>query len=450
MRETVRTSGRRIAFAAATMLVASATIPGGRAALPGAEDVSARAAAAERPAAESAAPEATAPAPPPVAIVGGKVVTITGGVHDGGVVVLRDGKIAEVIADPGPDWAAPPGHEVIDARGLWVLPGLVDAHSHAGGGDLNDMVYPVNHGFRVDDNIIVGNSLLRKAQAGGVTTILFIPGSGTNISGFGTVMKTAGRTREECIVRQPGCLKLAQGGNPERRGGDLGLTRMGMNWIIRHTLREAKAYHDAWVAWERDGEGEAPEKNPSLEPFRPVFRREIPVLVHTQGYHLIHSTLRLLRDELDLWVIIGHGTFDGHRMAPEVASRGVMVTNGPRQFRFDTRTGRLVGLAKEWHAGGVREVAVNTDAGVVPEEEFSYQGAMAVRLGLDQDVALRGLTISGAKILGIESRVGSLEAGKDADVVLWTGSPLDPRASVVMTIVDGRRAYDTREEPRRF
>ena len=383
------------------------------------------------------------------AILNGKVVTVTQGVHANGAVLVSGGKIERVIPEAGADYR-PAGYEVIDARGLWVLPGFVDLHSHVGGTDINDMVYPVNPGLRVLDNIVPQNPLLQKAQAGGVTTILFIPGSGTNMSGFGTLMKTAGSTIDEVVVRFPGALKIAQGGNPERRGGDLGRDRLGMNWLIRNALEEGKRYTEAWDAYERNPQSPRPPTNPRLEYFRGLFHRAYPVVVHTQGYQLVLATIRILHDEMKLRVVIDHGEFDGGELGPEVAARGVMVMNGPRQFRFDNERGAFVGTAQRWYEGGVKEVGVNTDSAVVPEEELSYQAAMAVRFGLDEEVALRGVTISGARAVGIEDRVGSIEAGKDADIVLWTGDPFDVRNHVVLTMVNGKVAYDSRREARRF
>jgi len=384
------------------------------------------------------------------AITRGKVFTVTGGVHDGGVVLVSAGKIEKVIDRPGADWTPPDGYEVVDARGQWVVPGFVELHSHIGGTDLNDMVYPTNPAFRTLDNIVPGNALLKRAQAGGVTTILFIPGSGTNMGGFGTLMKTAGKTVEEMVIRFPGALKIAQGGNPERRSGDVGRTPIGMNFLIRNQLREGKRYTDAWDAYEAGKRPGPPSKNPRLELFRGLFHRKYPVVVHTQGYQLIHSTVRILHDEMKLWVIIDHGTFDGFEMAPEVARRGIQVMNGPREFRFDYRKGGFRGLAYEWYKGGVKDVGVNTDAPVIPAEELIYQATMAVRLGLRDDVALRGITIHAARALGIQDRVGSLESGKDADIVLWSGSPLDPRSKVIATMINGRFIYDIRKEAQRF
>ncbi len=384
------------------------------------------------------------------AIRGGKIVTVTKGAVEGGVLLVSDGRIEKIIAAPASDWKPPEGYQLIDASGRWIVPGFVELHSHIAGGDLNDMVYSVNPGFRTLDNIMPRNALLKRAQAGGVTTALFIPGSGTNMGGFGTLIKTAGKDLSEMLIRFPGALKIAQGGNPERRGGDLGYSRVGMNWLIRNALKEGQLYTEAWDAWEADKTKKKPVKNPRLEMFRGLFHKEYPVVVHTQGYHLILSTIRILHDEMGLWVIIDHGTFDGFELAPEVAKRGIQVMNGPRQFRWDNRRGGFRGLAYEWSRGGIKTVGVNTDAPVVPAEELIHQAAMAVRLGLKEDVALAGITIHAARALGMEKRIGSLEAGKDADIVIWTGDPLDPRQSVVLTMVNGKIAYDTSKEPQRF
>jgi imidazolonepropionase-like amidohydrolase len=387
---------------------------------------------------------------PRLAIMGGKLVTVTREVAEGGVLLIADGKIEKVIRDPPAGYSPPEGYVVVDASGRWVLPGFVDLHSHIGGTDINDMVYQVNPGLRVLDNIVPDNPLLRRAQAGGVTTILFIPGSGTNMSGFGALMKTGGRTLEDVLIRFPGALKIAQGGNPERGGGDLGRDRMGMNWLIRNALREGKTYTELWDAYEAGRIKTPPAKNPRLEYFRGLFHREYPVVVHTQGYHLILSTIRILHDELGLWVVIDHGEFDGGELGPEVAERGIMVMSGPRQFRFDYERGRMLGLAYRWFELGVKDVGVNTDAAVIPGEELFFQASMAIRLGLDEEVALRGITINGARAVGIDDRIGSLEEGKDADVVVWTGDPFDVRSHVVLTIVNGEVVYDTLKEPRRF
>ena len=385
-----------------------------------------------------------------IALVGGKVVPCAEGTGaiDPGVVLVAGGAI-EAVGALGAV-AVPEGYLRIDAAGRWIVPGFVDLHSHIAGGDLNDTVHPTNPELRNLDSVDPENERLRDARAGGVTTVLFIPGSGSNMSGFGTLLKTAGGTLEEMLVRFPGALKIAQAGNPERRAGDLGLGRMGMNWLIRETLRRGRTYAEGWARYERGESAAPPPLDPGLENMRGLFAREYPVAVHTQIFQVVQSSRRILHDEMGLWTVIDHSTFDGYKNAPDYAERGMAVICGPRTFWFDRDEGRFVGIAAGWLEGGVTEIGINTDAPVIPQEELSTQAAMNSRLGFPLEAALRALTIVPARAVGIADRVGSLEPGKDADLAVWTGNPIDPRSSVALTLVGGRVAYDPSREDRRF
>jgi imidazolonepropionase-like amidohydrolase len=263
-------------------------------------------------------------------------------------------------------------------------------------------------------------------------------------------MKTGPGTVDEVVIRSPGVLKIAQAGNPERGGGEVGSGRMGMNHVIREQLREGTGYVKDWDDWEAGRRPTKPPVNLRLENFKPLFHREIPVLVHTQGYQVIQSTLRILHDEMNLKVIIGHACFDSYRLAEETKARGIPVMSGPRIFRYDTDTGQIKGIVAEYAQRGVTFLGVNTDAPVVPEEELWFQATMAVRFGWTEEEALRGLTIEPAKALMIDKRIGSLEVGKDADVVITTGSILDPRSYVTQVLIDGKVVYDTKKDRRRF
>jgi len=385
----------------------------------------------------------------PVTLIrAGRVVPVSGPPIVRGAILVRGSKIERVGLEAG--MAAPPGAAVVDLPEAWALPGFVDLHSHIGGGDINDMVLPLNPELRVLECVQPENENLKDARAGGVTTILFIPGSGTNLSGFGALLKTAGATVEEMLVRFPGALKIAQAGNPERGGGDIGSGRIGMNWMIRQLLDEGRRYTEAWDAWEAGRSREKPAVNLRLENFRGLFHRKFPVAVHSQIFQVVQSTLRILAGEYRLWTILNHSEFDGFLNAPEAVALGVWVVSGPRGFHFDRRSGRFIGLAAEWHQRGIEAPGINTDAPVVPQEELTCQAAMAVRFGLPEEQALKGITIHPARAVGIDARVGTLEAGKDADVVLWTGWPLDPRSRVLRTMIDGKWVYDPTRERRRF
>jgi imidazolonepropionase-like amidohydrolase len=388
-------------------------------------------------------------AKPKLALHLGKIITCAGEPIVNGTILVSNGKIEAI--GPRAKIKVPAGYTEIDMSDKFAMPGLVDVHSHVGGsGDINEMVYSTNPELRVLDVIRPNNDQLKVAIAGGVTTINFIPGSGTNMGGWGTLMKTGPGKLEDVIVRQPGVLKIAQAGNPERQTGEVGSGRMGMNYNIREQLRLGQAYVREWDDFEAGRRKTKPQLNLRLEYFKPLFHREIPILVHTQGYQVIQSTIRILHDEFNLKVIIGHACFDSYKLAEESLKRGIPVMSGPRLFRLDNDTGQIKGIVAEYASRGVKNLGVNTDAPVVPEEELFFQATMAVRFGWTEDAALRGLTIEPAKALMIDKRVGSLEVGKDADIVVTTGPIIDPRCYVTQVLVDGQIAYDIKKDRRRF
>ncbi len=395
-------------------------------------------------------PDGTSPSvKPKIALHVGKIITSAGEPIVGGTILISDGKI-EAIGTRS-QITVPDGYEVIDHSDKFAMPGLIEAHSHVGGsGDLNEMVYQTNPELRNWDQIIPHNDQLKVAIAGGVTTICYIPGSGTNMGGWGTLMKTGPGRPEDVIIRAPGVLKIAQSGNPERSGGEVGSGRMGMNHVIRQQLLEGRLYVQQWDAWERGELSEKPEFNLRLEYFKPLFHREIPVVVHTQAYQVVQSTLRILHDEMNLRVVIDHGTFDSYKITDEIIKRNIPVMAGPRGFRYEPEDGQIKGIVAEYDQRGLKNLGVNTDAPVIPQEELFFQAAMAVRYGWTEEQAIRGITIEAAKALMIDDRVGSLEAGKDADIIIATGSIIDPRNYVTQVFIDGTSVYDTRTDRRRF
>ncbi len=385
---------------------------------------------------------------PPLAILVGKILTCAGEPVTNGTILIKAGKIEALGLRS--EITIPPEYQVIDQSSRFAMPGLIEAHSHVGGsGDLNEMVYQTNPELRNWDQVIPHNERLKVALAGGVTTICFIPGSGTNMGGFGALMKTGPGAPEDVILRAPGVLKIAQAGNPERRGGETGSGRMGMNYVVRQQLAEGREYVEKWDAFE-DGSGPEPDLDLRLENFKPLFRREIPVVVHTQQYQVIQSTIRMLHDEMKLKVVIDHGTFDSYKLTDELVRRNIPVMAGPRGFLRDRDTGLLMGIVSEYDRRGISILGVNTDAPVIPQEELFFQASMAVRYGWSEERAILGLTIQVAKALMIEDRVGSLEVGKDADILITTGSILDPRHYVTQVFVDGRSVYDVKKDRRRF
>ncbi len=373
------------------------------------------------------------------------------GVLHSGVILVRAGKIVAV----GPKVPISDGATVIDARGRWTLPGLVDLHCHSGGTgwDINDMVFPTNPGLSTKPTIEPDNELLRLAQAGGVTTVLYIPGSGTNLGGFGVLMKTGGADSVEgLILRYPGAMKVAQAWNPERDAGDLGASRAGMWWLLRKTLDRGKRYHDAWNSFEKGMTRIPPAVEPDLEKMRGLFAGRFPVIIHTADQRDMMGTVRMFHDRYGVPVILSHGEDRSYLVAPEIAKRNLHVDVGPRIYDppFWSFRERFIGIPLYYHSAGVRKLSINTDSPVVPQEDLTVQAAMAVRYGLPVRVALDGVTIAPARAVLADDRVGSIEVGKDADIVLWSGPPLDVRSHVVLTMINGRVVYDLRRDRRRY
>lgn len=386
---------------------------------------------------------------PKLAIQVGKVITCAGEPIVGGTILVSNGKI-EAVGKTS-DIVVPEGYEIISHPDAFAMPGLVEAHAHVGGsGDLNEMVYQTNPELRNWDQIVPHNNDLKVAIAGGVTTICFIPGSGTNMGGWGTLMKTGPGKLSDIIIRAPGVLKIAQSGNPERQDGEVGSGRMGMNHVIREQLMEGRLYVQQWDDFEAGRTTAEPRVNLRLEYFKPLFRREIPVVVHTQAYQVVQSTLRILHDEMNLKVVIDHGTFDSYKLSEEIIKRNIPIMAGPRGFRYEPEDGQIKGIVAEYAKRGVTWLGVNTDSPVIPQEELSFQAAMAVRYGWNEEDAVRGITIEAAKALMIDHRVGSLEPGKDADILITTGSIIDPRNYVKQVFIDGRSVYDIKTDRRRF
>ena len=386
---------------------------------------------------------------PKLAIHVGKIITCVGEPIIGGTILVSEGKIEDIGKTK--DMVVPEGYQHIHHPDEFAMPGLVDCHSHVGGsGDLNEMVYQTNPELRNWDQIIPHNDQLKTAIAGGVTTICFIPGSGTNMGGWGTLMKTGPGKLSDIIIKAPGVLKIAQAGNPERQDGEVGSGRMGMNHVIREQLIQGQLYVRQWDDFKAGRTKAEPTLNLRLEYFKPLFHREIPVVVHTQIYQVVQSTLRILHDEMNLRIVLDHSEFDAYKLTDEILKRNIPVIVGPRGFHYDRDRGQIRGLVAEYANRNTKWLGVNTDSPVVPQEELFFQAAMAVRYGWNEEAAVRGVTIEPARALMVDHRVGSLEKGKDADIVITTGSIIDPRNHVKQVFIDGKSVYDTLVDRRRF
>jgi imidazolonepropionase-like amidohydrolase len=375
------------------------------------------------------------------AIVGGRVVPIEGEPVEVGTVLMADGRITAV----GADVAVPDGAEVVDAAGAWVLPGLIDAHTHLGvheegdgwaGHDMNEMTDPNTAHVRALDAINPADLGFRDAIASGVLAVNVQPGSGNPIGGLTVAVKCHGRTVDDMVLRHPSGLKSALGENPKRVYGDqqkTPMSRLGTAAVIREAFVKAGNYRS------REDDPQR-ERDLRLEALASVLRREIPWRQHSHRADDIATGLRIAA-EFGYELVIDHGT-EAHLIADLIAARGVPVVIGPVMGSRAKVELRNVSLANPGilAAAGV-EIAITTDHPFLPIQHLIHQVAFCVKEGLDPVTALRSVTINPARVMGIADRVGSLAPGKDADLCLWSGDPLDPMSRVERAYIDGAEVF---------
>ncbi len=411
----------------------------------------------------SADAEAGADGGPGLAVLAAKIVTCAEEgpeVIDRGVLLVKDGRVEAV--GPARSTEVPEGYEVVDAGDHWIMPGQVGLHCHAAGpnifqfNDLNDRVALANPGLRVWPVPIPGIGMMKRAAAGGVTTVLYIPGSSSNIGGQGILWKTGFDNFEDSVLRFPGSLKLAQWGNPEDWA--MGVNMTFQNWNTRNTFKRGIAYAKRWEAFE-SGEGPEPEIDIQFEIFRHLRKGECAISTHTQMYQVVLMTITMVAGELNLPVFLDHSSVGGWLTGGLAEELGVPAICGPRSVDTPARgminwarTGYegFRGLAAGYQEEGATQIGFNTDSPIIPQEELQLQAGMGVRYGLDDSdlAAIRGLTIIPARAAKVGDLVGSLEPGKHADFLVIDGHPADPRNAVELTYIEGRRVYDAERDGR--
>ncbi|WP_134213518.1 amidohydrolase [Pelotomaculum propionicicum] len=369
-----------------------------------------------------------------LAITGGKVLTMSGKPIAKGTVLVKEDKITAVYG--GTD--VPPGSRVVDASGKIVMPGMIDAHCHVGiveeifreeGDDSNETTDPVTPHLRAIDAVYPMDLGFRDALAAGVTTIVTGPGSANIIGGEMAALKTCGTVVDEMIVRFPAGLKAALGENPKRSYGKekkTPATRMASAAIIREALLQAQNYLKK----------EDRERNLKMEALARVLRREVPLRVHAHRADDIMTAVRIA-GEFGVDLIIEHCT-EGHLVAGQLAEKKIPVIIGPvitNRAKVEMR-GLTTETAKILDEAGVR-FAIMTDHPVVPVQYLAVSAAFAVKGGLSAERALEAITIEAAAILGLEQRLGSIEPGKDADIVILDRHPLDLSSRVERVYING-------------
>ncbi|CAI9399003.1 amidohydrolase [Aestuariimicrobium sp. T2.26MG-19.2B] len=386
-----------------------------------------------------------------IAITNAHVVPVVGEPFDG-TVIVENGKISA----SGTDVQVPEGAEVVDAGGRWLLPGLVEAHGHVGiheegigwaGNDTNEGTEVNGARFRALDAIHPSDEGFRDALSGGVTSMVVKPGSANPIGGQTVAIKCWGRMVDEMVFKQPVSVKSALGENPKRFHGQerkvLPTTRQGVAAVLREAFTKAQDYSARKK--HAESEGKPFDRDLTFETLVQVLENGLPWCQHTHRVDDIATAIRLA-DEFGYKLVINHGT-EAHLLADLIAERNLPVVIGPLMTSRSKWEVNQRSLANPGHLAraGV-QIAITTDAPVIPINFLIYQVILAVKEGLDRRTGIESVTINPARILGLDDRVGSIETGKDADLALWSGDPLDIYSRVETVWVDGRQVYTWDDE----
>lgn len=384
----------------------------------------------------------------PIAFVGARVIPIEGAEIENGVVVISGSTITAVGAVDAV--TVPADAERIDAAGKVIMPGFICTHSHVGGGGGADGSGPIQPGVRILDSINVRDNGFRRAIAGGLTTLNIMPGSGHLSSGQTIYVKLrfadgGPRKIEDLFIRDSeggsiGGLKMANGTNSQQAGPPFPETRGRSASLVRQEFIKAREYQ-AKIAAAGDDASKRPPRDLNLETLVQVLEKKRVVHHHTHRHDDIMTVLRLAK-EFDFRVVLHHVS-DGWIVAPEIAAAGVPCS----VILIDSPGGKLeahqaqFGTGKILDEAGVR-VAFHTDDGITDSRNFTRMPALAVRAGMSRQKALESLTLAGAEILDLQDRIGSLKAGKDADLVVLDGDPFSVYTHVLETWVEGKKVFD--------
>lgn len=393
-----------------------------------------------------------------ILIKNANIYTMAGYTIENGCVIVEDGKIKAVLTEEQlkkrtadrsclKDSHGSEIPTVIDAKGKMLIPGIIDAHCHLGmvedgmgfeGEDTNEMTDPITPELRAIDAINPLDNSFKEAYEGGITTVATGPGSANVIGGQFAVIKTFGRRIDDMIVKHPIAMKLALGENPKSIYGKAEkspMTRMAIASLLRETLFKTKEYIS-----DKDHNFDI-----KLEAMSKVISKEIPLKVHVHRTDDIFTAIRIAK-EFDVNLTLDHCT-EGHLIADYIKKENIDCIVGPaftdrskielKHLTFDT--------PNALYEAGIR-FAIMTDSPEVPVHYLPLCAGLSVKAGLPEEEAFKAITINAAEILGISNRVGSIEVGKDADLVLFSSNPLrDIAAEVLLTVIDGEVVYDNME-----
>jgi len=381
-----------------------------------------------------------------------KLLTMAGKDYKNGYIAADKGKIIALGDDKAElnKLEKAEGAEVIDAKGNYVLPGFVDAHCHIGmcedavgfeGDDGNEMTDPVTPHLRAIDAVYHADRSFIEAYESGVTTVVTGPGSANVIGGQFAALKTYGRSVDEMLIREPVAMKVAFGENPKtvyNEKKQSPMTRMATAAILRESLMKAREYMQMMDDYEQDKENnDKPDYDMKMEALVRVLKKEIPLKAHAHRADDILTALRIAK-EFDLRITIEHCT-EGHLITDILKKEQVTVITGPfltdrSKIELKNQSPKAPGIISK---AGIK-TAIMTDHPCTPIQYLPLCAAVAVKEGMDETEALKAITINAAEIAGIADRVGSLEIGKDADIIIMDAPPLELKSRVLCTIINGQ------------
>ncbi len=376
--------------------------------------------------------------PSVIAIRGATIHTAAGVPIRNGTVLIKDGKITAL----GDNVSVPAGARIIEANGKHLIPGMIDNHSHIGAKstDLNDSPMVIGPQHRFIDALDLGDLDWKDAVLGGVTTIVTGPGSGENVSGMAIVIKTFGDQLDRRLLLEKGGMKFAMGAKSRER---YPTTTMGVAANLRQYLIKTQEYMAAGKKWEDDGrKGNPPARDLGFEAMTDVLTKKTYVRAHVHAATDVMTLIRL-KDEFGFDLTLHHST-EAYKVAPELAKRGISAVVLPLGPRIGITDDAMAGPYVLWKAGV--KIAMHTDAPVISQKWLRLCAALAMRYGIPEEEALKMVTRNAAEIARVSDRVGSIEVGKDADLVLFDGPWFEPRSRVEMVIGDGKVIYDRAKE----
>jgi imidazolonepropionase-like amidohydrolase len=368
-----------------------------------------------------------------VLIRGGKILTMTKGILLNTDILIKNGKIIE-IADK---IKKPEGAIVINATDKIVMPGMIDLHSHIGtmgaswkDQDSNEQSGPSTPQVSIADSINPYHEDFRNALSGGVTTVLISPGSGNVIGGKDVLLKCYGTSLEKMIIKRESGMKFGIYNKAYPS------TMMGINAFLRETLKKTQEYANAVKAWEDSGKNGPDPRNSTMEDLSKVLRGELVARMHVESAREIMTAIHIAQ-EFNLKLELIHA-IDAYKVIDEISQRHIPVLYGPLHPAMGTDSYKSPALLDQ---AGVKLCLV-TDSPVYPEKHLRYQAIFAAKYGMKKENVLKAVTLNPAEIVGVADRLGSIEIGKDADLVIWDNDPLDIRSKVEKVLVNGEICYE--------